>query len=188
MAEPNVQAQVQSLLDQAKALVLTIQARTAAEQSLNPAKTFIRAAANELSTIREAGESATLRQAIYQLVQSQKGDGNCAFYKELKCPIHIDTLGENGPPTTLLCGHTYCTGCITPIIQKPNVDHRRCPECRSPITLRVDQLKENVCINNILAKIMPMAGGRRRTARVSRAVCYNKTIRVTPLYKRIKVT
>lgn len=172
MAEPavDVQAQVQSLLDQAKVLLLTIEARTAAEQSLNPAKTFIRAAANELSAIREAGESATLRQAIYKLVQSQKGDGNCAFYKELKCPIHIDTLGENGPPTTLLCGHTYCTGCITPIIQKPNVGQRRCPECRTPITLRIDQLKENICISNIVAKIMPMAGGRRRRTRKSKRV------------------
>jgi len=160
-------AQAKDLLRQAKELLETLPARTPDEQVIIPAHVFIQEAASILSAKPDAGESGILRQRIYELIQSQKGDGNCAIYKELRCAIHLDLVGENGAPTTLLgCGHTFCIGCITPIINNPAPASRKCPVCRTLITTSVAQLKENSAIKNIVDKLLPRhVGGTRRNKR-----------------------
>ena len=90
-------------------------------------------------SLPEAGESIHLRWRIYQLLQAQKTDGDSAVYKELRCSIHLDLLGEKGPPVTLPCGHSYCTDCIAPIVNV--ADYRQtCP---------------NVAIKAIVDRLLP---------------------------------
>jgi len=164
-------AQAKDMLRQAKELLETLPAMSPAEQSIIPAHVFLQESAAILADKPDAGESGILRQRIYELIQSQKGSGNCAIYKELRCPIHLDLVGENGAPTTLACGHTYCIGCITPIINNPSMVARKCPECRIPITVQIGQLRENVAIKNITDRLQPRHGGgvKRKTMKNSKA-------------------
>ena len=45
-------------------------------------------------------------------------------------------------PTTLICGHTFCTNCIKISLKNTPV----CPICRTPILVDTDNLKENILI------------------------------------------
>lgn len=103
--------------------------------------------------IPEAGESVLLRWRIYKLIQAQKGDGDCAVYKELRCSIHLDLLGGNGAPVTLPCGHSYCAGCIEPILASGST--RCCPDCRCPIRLTSGELNPTVAIKAIVDRLLP---------------------------------
>lgn len=158
-APPQEYVTAEGLMNQAKDLLSAIPAATPAEQAIVPAKVFIAHAASIVAAIPGAGESGGLRQQIYKLVQSQMGSDNAAFYKELKCPIHLGTLGDAGsPPVTLPCGHSFCAACITPVINNPSPANRRCPSCRAPITIAVADLRTNVAIQDIVRRILPAAG------------------------------
>jgi len=159
IAEPPQYAEVRDLMNRVTTLLGQIPAASPAEQAITPAKVLIKQAASIVAAIPGAGESGGLRQEIYKLIQSQMGSDNAAFYKELKCPIHITTLGDMGsPPVTIPCGHSFCAACITPVINNPSPANRRCPSCRAPITITVADLRTNVALQDIVRRILPAAG------------------------------
>jgi hypothetical protein len=106
-----------------------------------------------IKAIPDAGESVHLRWRIYQLLQAQKTDGDSAIYKELRCSIHLDLLGEKGPPVTLPCGHSYCTDCIAPIVNGTSWN-QTCPDCRGIIPNGIN-LRPNVAIKAIVDRLLP---------------------------------
>ena len=107
-----------------------------------------------LQSIPNTGECSTVRWKIYKLIQAQQGDCNGALYKELRCSIHYGLIGENGNPVTLPCGHNYCINCISPILSDPYSD-KRCPDCRSPIDITLEQLKPNIALKSIVTYLLP---------------------------------
>ena len=181
MAAPPQYVEAERLMNEALVLLRQIPAASPAEQAIVPAKVFISQAAGIVAAIPGAGESGGLRQQIYRLVQSQMGSDNAAFYKELKCPIHLGTLGDAGsPPVTLPCGHSFCAACITPVVSNPSPANRRCPSCRAPITIAVADLRPNVALQDVVRRILPAAGagaavgGKRKQRKTRRA---KKTMR-----------
>ena len=128
---------------------------------------LIRKVSMILQHIPDVGESAYLRQEIYGLLQSQKGDGNCAIYKELTCSICTETLGYNGSPATIPCGHSYCKNCIQPVIIGYPAG-RVCPDCRTPIPAGT-VLKDNIAIKSIVDRLKPRAGGGRRKRKLNKS-------------------
>jgi hypothetical protein len=124
---------------------------------LRPALVLLQHAAGIISSVPECGQSATLRWRIYQLIQAQQGSEDSAFYKELRCPIHLGLCGENSDPVTLLCGHSFCLTCIVPVISGTSAAQRRCPQCRAPILVTADQLSTNVAIKAIVDRLLPQA-------------------------------
>ena len=110
------------------------------------------------SVIPDVGNNTHVRWGIYQLLQAQQSDGDCAIYKELRCSIHLGLMGEheNSPPVTLPCGHTYCKECIKPIIQARTYNREAiCPDCRTPIKLSLNDLKTNIAIKAIVDRLIP---------------------------------
>lgn len=158
--------QAVDLIQQAVALLAAIPGRSPESQALQPAITLIEQAIPIVRGVREAGDSPLLREKIYQLLQAQKNDGDSAIYKELRCGVCLDLAGLNGPPVTIGCGHTYCMGCITPIATGA-VAGRKCPDCRAPIVAGIP-LVTNVAIKRIVERLLPRAGGRRRSTRKNR--------------------
>jgi hypothetical protein len=124
-------------------------------RQLRPAIVLLQHAAAIISGVPEAGQSATLRWRIYQLIQAQQSDDAC-FYKELRCAIHLGLCGEvGGDPVTLPgCGHTYCRECIAPVMAAGGAQ-RKCPQCRVPIAVAVDALRTNVAIKGVVDRLLP---------------------------------
>ena len=163
MAAGGIPANCIDLLDQTVGCLMSIHGLAPIEQVVVPANVLIQKATSLLTGVEDVGESNVLRQSIYSLVQSQKGNGNCAFYRSLQCPLHLDLLGDNGPPTTLPCGHSYCIGCITGVINlAPHL--RLCPTCRAPIRVAIADLRINSVIGDITDRLRPRpaAGGYRK--------------------------
>jgi hypothetical protein len=153
--------QAVDLIQQAAAILAAIPGRSPESQALQPAITLIEQAIPIVQGVRDAGDSGLLRWRIYQVLQAQKNDGDSAIYKELRCSICMDLAGVNGPPATIGCGHTYCRGCIGPVIAGP-VPGRRCPDCRVSIVAG-SPLVTNVAIKGIVDRLLPRAapGGKR---------------------------
>jgi hypothetical protein len=109
---------------------------------------------DRLKAVPDAGNSVHLRWTIYKLLQAQQSDGDCAIYKELRCSIHLGLAGENGPPVTLPCGHTYCRSCIAQVIH----ENQNCPDCRGVIP--PVHLHNNVAIKAIVDRLIPRSAPR----------------------------
>lgn len=81
------------------------------------------AATNFQEAVRglELGAEPPIRKMVYDMVQAQTRTGRVgAFYNNLQCGIHNGLLNE---PVALICGHTFCRGCMT--------TRNRCPACGS---------------------------------------------------------
>ena len=121
-------------------------------KQLKPAIVLLQHATSIIASLPEAGQSATLRWKIYQLIQSQQSEDS-AFYKELRCPVHLGLCGEVSDPVTLPgCGHSYCRTCVAPIMAGANP---RCPQCRAPIAVPLDQLRTTVAIKGVVDRLLP---------------------------------
>ena len=121
-------------------------------KQLKPAIVLLQHATSIIASQPEAGQSATLRWKIYQLIQAQQSEDSC-FYKELRCPVHLGLCGEVSDPVTLPgCGHSYCRTCVAPIMAGANP---RCPQCRAPITAPLDQLRTNIAIKAVVDRLLP---------------------------------
>jgi hypothetical protein len=153
VAQPPEYDQARALIDQALALI------PQPERQIDKVSLVLDKIIPLVQSIPEAGASNKLRYRVYSLIQAQKNDDG-AFYKELKCPIHLDLLGDAGPATTLPCGHSFCIGCIGPIVQGP-ISARKCPECRAVIQPGT-QLNPTFSIGLITDRLKPRAGGSRK--------------------------
>jgi len=127
-------------------------------QRLRPALVLLQHATSIIGGMPEAGQSATLRWRIYQLIQAQQSE-DAALYKELRCPIHMGLCGEvDADPVTLPgCGHSYCRACIAPVLAAPMVAQRTCPQCRAPIAVPLQALRTTVALRGILDRLLPQA-------------------------------
>jgi len=103
------------------------------------------AATNFQDAVRglELGSNPVLRKMVYDMVQAQTRTGRVgAFYDKLQCGIHNGLLNE---PVALICGHTFCRGCIT---------GHPCPTCgRSSDPLPA----VNEAISGLISRITPPA-------------------------------
>ena len=52
----------------------------------------------------------------------------------LKCAVCLDVLAE--PVSLLVCGHTFCSACVAPILAKPAAQ-RKCPNCRAGVAANI---------------------------------------------------
>ena len=142
-------AQVNGLIDQALALIQE------PERQIDKVHLFLSKIIPLVQGIDRAGASNTVRYMVYSLIQAQK-DSDGALYKELKCPIHLDLIGDYGPPTTLPCGHSFCTECIRTVAQSANPSNRKCPFCRVLIAPGT-QFNPTVAIGLITDRLKPRA-------------------------------
>ena len=164
MAVPPEYDQAMDLIRRAVDLLQSIPARSPEEAVLISGCALIQKASGLIRSVPDSGKFGLVRQRIYELIQAQKSDGDCVFYKEMSCSIHLDLLGQNGAPVTLPCGHSYCLECIRPIINHANPAQRRCPQCNAQITLPIAQLGRSAIISNLLDKITPRhPGGTRKS-------------------------
>ena len=127
---------------------------------LRPAIALLQHATSIVAATPEAGQSATLRWRIYQLIQAQQSEDAC-FYKELRCAIHLGLCGEVGadPVTLPGCGHSYCRACIAPVLAAASPAQRKCPQCRVPISVPLDALRTTVAIKGVVDRLLPQGGG-----------------------------
>ena len=138
------------------ALIAAVDGGSDEAKRLRPAIVLLQEAAEIAKTVPDAGSSGGLRWRIYQVVQAQEGDDNAAFYKELRCSIHLGLAGETSEPVTLPCGHTFCKTCIAPFYKVgASVGARKCPQCREPITVTYQSLKVNFAIKGIVDHLLP---------------------------------
>ena len=145
-----------ALVKQGCALIAAVDGGSEEAKRLRPAIVLLQEAAEIAKTVPDAGSSGGLRWRLYQAVQAQEGDDNAAFYKELRCSIHLGLAGETSDPVTLPCGHTYCKTCIAPFYKVgASVGARKCPQCREPITVSYQSLKVNVAIKGIVDHLLP---------------------------------
>ena len=117
--------------------------------------TSIESCIEQTLAIKDAGDDAYFRQAIYKLLQAQKGVIN----KELQCAFHLGLIGEDdyGPPVTINCGHNYCKNCITDVIDHA-ITHGKipsCPECRVRTIIPEGGFKANVALTAIVCRLIP---------------------------------
>jgi hypothetical protein len=145
-----------ALVKQGCALIAAVDGGSDEAKRLRPAIVLLQEAAEIAKTVPDAGSSGGLRWRLYQVVQAQEGDDNAAFYKELRCSIHLGLAGETSEPVTLPCGHTFCKTCIAPFYKVgASVGARKCPQCREPITVSYQSLKVNVAIKGIVDHLLP---------------------------------
>ena len=123
---------------------------------LRPAIVLLQEAADITMSVPDAGASGGLRSRLYHAVQAQDGHDDAAFYKELRCSIHIGLAGELSDPVTLPCGHTFCKTCVAPLFKMGASDAtRKCPQCRDPIRVAYWSLRVNVAIKGIVDHLLP---------------------------------
>ena len=126
------------------------------EKKMALVQTLLLKASHIMHSMPSPGEDASLRWRIYQLIQAQEGSDDAAFYKEMRCAIHLGVAGECSDPITLGCGHSFCKTCIAPFYFQGTYAHqRKCPTCRSPIKVSYDELKPNVSLMGIVEHILP---------------------------------
>lgn len=124
---------------------------------LRPAVTLLTEAATIINSVPDAGESSALRWRLYQTIQAQEGGDNAAFYKELRCSIHLGLAGECSDPVTLPCGHSYCKTCIAPLYYHGvSTNQRKCPQCRENISVPYSSLNTNVAIKGVTMHLLPL--------------------------------
>ena len=129
---------------------------TETEKKMALVQTLLLKASHIMHSMPSPGEDASLRWRIYQLIQAQEGHDDAAFYKEMRCAIHLGVVGECSNPITLGCGHSFCKTCIAPFyFQGTYAIQRKCPTCRSPIKVSYDELKPNVSLMGIVEHILP---------------------------------
>jgi hypothetical protein len=146
-----------ALIKQGCALIAAVDGGSEEAKRLRPAIVLLQEAAEITKTVPEAGSSGALRWRLYQAVQAQEGDDDAAFYKELRCSIHLGLAGEMSEPVTLPCGHTYCKTCVAPFYKVgASVGARKCPQCREPITVMYQSLKVNFAIKGIVDHLLPL--------------------------------
>ena len=117
--------------------------------------TLLKEASTVIKSIPDAGESGGLRWRLYQTVQAQEGSDNAAFFKELRCSIHLGLAGEISEPVTLPCGHSFCKTCLATFFTMP-MHQRKCPQCREQITVTYQNLRTNVAIKGVVDHLLPM--------------------------------
>ena len=134
------------------------QGLSAEARRLRPAIVLLQHATAVIAATPEAGQSPTLRWRLYQLVQAQQSE-DAAFYKELRCAIHLGLCGEVGadPVTLPGCGHSYCRACLAPVLAAASAAQRRCPQCRGLIAVPLDALRTNVAIKGVVDRLLPQA-------------------------------
>jgi hypothetical protein len=153
------------------------------EKKLSAALTLMVKAASIIKSVPGAGASSTLRWRIYQLIQAQEGDDNAAFYKELKCAIHLGLAGECSDPVTLPCGHSFCKTCVAPMYYiSVQPSQRRCPQCREQITVAYSSLKPNVAIKGVTNHLLPL-GTTHDPAAIAAIEAQTVGVQQQPLYQ-----
>jgi hypothetical protein len=145
-----------ALVKQGCALIAAIDGGSDEAKRLRPAIVLLQEAAEITKTVPDAGSSGGLRWRLYQAVQAQEGHDDAAFYKELRCSIHLGLAGETSEPVTLPCGHTFCKTCVAPFYKiGASVAARKCPQCREPISVTYWSLKVNFAIKGIVDHLLP---------------------------------
>ncbi len=129
--------------------------------SLLPAIVLLEHAAEATSAVPDAGASGALRARLYRAVQAQDGHDDAAFYKELRCSIHLGLAGELSEPVTLPCGHSFCRACVEPLYRTAAP---KCPQCREPIRVAYGSLRVNVAIKGIVDHLLPLGHGAAAVA------------------------
>ena len=145
------------LIRQGCARIAAIEGGSESAKRLRPAIILLKEAAEISRSVPEAGDSGALRWRLYQAVQAQEGSTDSAFYKELRCTVHLGLAGENSDPVTLPCGHTFCKTCIAPLYTASVLQRNRtCPQCRERITVEYTDLKPNVAIKGVVDHLLPL--------------------------------
>ena len=166
-AAEDIMTQALALIKQGCDLIATIDGGSPEEKQLRPAITLLLEAATIIKSVPDAGENPNLRWRLYQTIQAQEGGDNAALYKELRCPVHLGLVGECSDPVTLPCGHSFCKTCIAPFyLPSASVSNRKCPQCRTQITVSYDSLKPNVSLNGVTQHLLPR-GTQRDTAAIA---------------------
>lgn len=62
----------------------------------------------------------------------------------LDCPICLEIFSD---PTTLMCGHSFCTSCITETVKA--LKSEICPLCKKPIIEDIEDLNPNIVLKNL---------------------------------------
>ena len=65
---------------------------------------------------------------------------------DLVCSVCLERLRD---PRTLLCGHSFCHGCLTRLMSACSYTGRRCPDCRAQFAAIPQR---NVLLQNLLAR------------------------------------
>lgn len=151
------------LIKQGCTMIASIDGGSEEAKRLRPAIVLLQEAGTIAKSVPDAGESGGLRWRLYQAVQAQEGSDNAAFYKELRCSIHLGLAGEVSEPVTLPCGHTFCKTCLAPIFSMMS-SQRKCPQCRELITVSYQSLKANVAIKGIVDHLLPIGHAYDETA------------------------
>ena len=69
----------------------------------------------------------------------------------MECPSCMEEFQESEKiPLNLECGHSYCKPCMERMLNEFNF--RKCPECRQPITHKLEDLVPNFAIIEIVQK------------------------------------
>jgi len=145
-----------ALVKQGCALIASVDGGSDEARRLRPAIVLLQEAAEITTTVPDAGASGGLRSRLYHAVQAQDGHDDAAFYKELRCSIHLGLAGELSDPVTLPCGHTFCKTCLAPLFQMgASCPTRKCPQCREPIRVAYWSLRVNVAIKGIVDHLLP---------------------------------
>jgi len=156
----NIESEMASALElirQGCVRIAAIEGGSDSAKQLRPAIILLKEATAITRTVPEAGDSGALRWRIYQTVQAQEGSVDSAFYKELRCTVHLGLAGENSDPVTLPCGHTFCKTCIAPLYAANVLPRNRaCPQCRERITVEYSQLKPNIAIKGVVDHLLPL--------------------------------
>uniref|UniRef100_A0A6B2LBQ0 RING-type domain-containing protein n=1 Tax=Arcella intermedia TaxID=1963864 RepID=A0A6B2LBQ0_9EUKA len=71
--------------------------------------------------------------------------------KDFECPLCCEVLLD---PTTILCGHTYCSDCIQRVFDCTTTGQAQCPICRRYI-FHTGRPAINVVLNDIIKKYLP---------------------------------
>ena len=151
------------LIKQGCAMIETMDGGSNEEKRLKSAITLLIEAATIIKSVPDAGQSSMLRWRLYQTIQAQEGGDDAALYKELRCSIHLGLAGECSDPVTLPCGHSFCKTCLGPLYLQ-SAAQRKCPQCRTLITVSYDSLKQNVALNGITQHLLPMGTQRDEAA------------------------
>jgi hypothetical protein len=156
------------LIRQGCARIAAIDGGSESAKRLRPAIILLKEAAEISRSVPEAGDSGALRWRLYQAVQGQEGSTDSAFYKELRCSIHLGLAGENSDPVTLPCGHSFCKTCIAPLYAATVLPRNRaCPQCRERITVEYSSLMPNVAIKGVVDHLLPLGTVRDTDSIVS---------------------
>src|SRR6218665_602298 len=75
------------------------------------------------------------------------------LFELLECSVCMEVL--DGTSKVLPCQHTFCRRCLDEIVVTKK--HLQCPECRMPVTKRVEELPPNILLVRLLESMKTMA-------------------------------